>query len=164
MSYFNNALTFLISTMFGLYILAVLLRFLFQLFRADFHNPLSQFILKITTPALRPLRKVIPGVKGIDWPALVLLFILQLVLLVIISLLQNNLPPFGNLIILTIASLLKLTIYVLIFALFVSFILSWVAPGTYNYMTSILNSLTEPLLAPIRQRIRPASGTGFFPF
>ena len=161
MGYFNNALTFLISTFFGLYILAVLLRFLFQLFRADFHNPFSQFILKITTPALRPLRKIIPGMKGIDWPALVLLFILQLILLVIISLLQNHLPPIGNLIILTIASLLKLTIYVFIFALFITFILSWVAPGTYNYMTSILSSLTDPLLAPIRRRLPPTGGIDF---
>ncbi len=157
MGYFNNALTFLISTFVELYILAVLLRFLFQLFRADFHNPFSQFILKITTPALRPLRKIIPGMKGIDWPALVLLFILQLALLIIIGLLQNHIPPVGNLIILTIASLIKLTIYVLIFALFISFVLSWVSPGTYNYMTSILNSLTEPLLTPIR-RLLPSSG------
>jgi YggT family protein len=161
MGYFNNALTFLISTFLGLYILAVLLRFLFQLFRADFHNPFSQFILKITTPALRPLRKIIPGMKGIDWPALVLLFILQLLLLVIIGLLQNHIPPIGNLIILTIASLIKLTIYVLIFALFISFILSWVAPGTYNYMTSILNSLTEPLLTPIRKKLPSTGGIDF---
>ena len=161
MGYFNNALTFLISTIFGLYILAVLLRFLFQLFRADFHNPFSQFILKITTPALRPLRNIIPGVKGIDWPALVLLFILQLILLVILGLLQNNILPIGNLIILSIASLLKLTTYVLIFALFISFILSWVAPGTYNYMTSILSSLTEPLLTPIRRRLPATGGMDF---
>lgn len=161
MIYFNNALSFLISTLFGLYILAVLLRFLFQLFRADFHNPFSQFILRITTPALRPLRNIIPGVKGIDWPAMVLLLILQLVLLVILGLLQNHIPPIGNLIILAIASLMKLTIYVFMFALFVSFILSWVAPGTYNFMTSILSSLTEPLLAPIRRRIPPAGGLDF---
>lgn len=161
MNYFNNALIFLIDTFLGLYILAVLLRFLFQLFRADFHNPFSQFLLKITTPALRPLRKFIPGVKGIDWPALVLLFILQLILLVVIGMLQNNIPPISNLIILTIASLLKLTTWVLIIALLISFILSWVAPGTYNYMTSILNSLTEPLLTPIRKKLPSSGGIDF---
>jgi YggT family protein len=161
MGYFSNALTFLISTIVGLYILAVLLRFLFQLFRADFHNPFSQFILKITTPALRPLRNIIPGVKGIDWPALVLLFILQLLLLIIIGLLEGHIPPVGNLIILTIATLIQLTIYVLMFALLITFILSWVAPGTYNYMTSILNSLTEPLLAPIRRKLPPTGGLDF---
>ncbi len=161
MGYFNNALTFLISTFFGLYILAVLLRFLFQFFRADFHNPFSQFILKITTPALRPLRKIIPGVKGIDWPALVLLFILQLLLLIVLGLLKGHMLPIGNLIIISIASLIQLTIYVLMFALFISFILSWVAPGTYNYMTSLLNSLTEPLLAPIRKKLPPTGGIDF---
>ncbi len=161
MIYFNNALIFLIDTFLGLYILAVLLRFLFQLFRADFHNPFSQFLLKITTPALRPFRTFIPGVKGIDWPALVLLFILQLILLVVIGMLQNNIPPIGNLVILTIASLLKLTTWVLIIALLITFILSWVAPGTYNYMTSILNSLTEPLLTPIRKKLPPSGGIDF---
>ncbi len=159
MGYFNNAASFLISTAFGLYILAVLLRFLFQLFRADFQNPLSQFILKVTTPALRPLRNIIPGVKGIDWPALVLLFILQIILLVILGLLQGNVPPIGNLIILSIANLLKLVVYVFMFALFIVFVLGWVAPGTYNYMTSILSSLTEPILTPIREKL-PTSGGG----
>ncbi len=161
MGYFSNALAFLISTAFGLYILAVLLRFLFQLVRADFHNPFSQFLLNITTPALRPLRKIIPGMGGIDWPALVLMLILQIALLIILGLLQGHVLPLGNLIILAIASLLKMGIYVFMFALFVNFILSWVAPGTYNYMTSLISSLTEPMLAPIRRRIPPAGGLDF---
>lgn len=161
MSYFNNALTFLIDTFVGLYILAVLLRFLFQLFRTDFQNPFSQFLLKITTPALRPFRNIIPGIKGIDWPALVLLLILQFALLVILGMIQGSIPALGNLVILTIASLLKLTIWVFIIALLITFILSWVAPGTYNYMTSILTSLTEPLLTPIRKKLPSTGGIDF---
>lgn len=161
MGYFSNALVFLVSTAFHLYILAVLLRFLFQLFRADFHNPLSQFLLKITTPTLRPLRKIIPGVKGIDWPALVLLLILKVAELVVIGLLQDNIPPIGNLLILAVAGLLQTTVYVFMIALFVIFILGWVAPGTHNYLTSILHSLTEPLLRPIRRRIPAMGGFDF---
>lgn len=160
-SYFSNALVFLISTAFSLYILAVMLRFLFQLVRADFHNPFSQFLLSITTPVLRPLRNIIPGVKGIDWPALVLLLLLAISELIIIGVLQGSVLPPGNLLIVAVASLLQTAIYIFMFALIISAILSWVAPGTYNYLTSLLTSLTEPLLTPIRRRLPPAGGLDF---
>lgn len=160
-SYFSNAMVFLISTAFSLYILAVMLRFLFQLVRADFHNPFSQFLLSITTPVLRPLRNIIPGVKGIDWPALVLLLLLAISELIIIGVLQGSVLPPGNLLIVAVASLLQTAIYIFMFALIISAILSWVAPGTYNYLTSLLTSLTEPLLTPIRRRLPPAGGLDF---
>ena len=60
-SYFTNPLVFLVQVLFGLYALIVMLRFLLQLVRADFYNPLSQFIVKATSPVLNPLRRVIPG-------------------------------------------------------------------------------------------------------
>lgn len=160
-SYFSNALVFLISTAFSLYILAVMLRFLFQWVRADFHNPFSQFLLSITTPVLRPLRNIIPGVRGIDWPALVLLLLLKITELVIVGVLQGHLLPLAKLLIVAVASLLQTAIYIFMFALIISAILSWVAPGTYNYMTSLLTSLTEPLLRPIRSRVPPAGGLDF---
>jgi YggT family protein len=78
-SYIANAMTFLIETVFELYILAVMLRFLLQLFRADFYNPISQFLIKITTPVLRPLRRWIPGFAGIDVAALALMAIFTVV-------------------------------------------------------------------------------------
>ena len=70
--YFTNPLVFLIQTLFGLYILAVLLRFLLQWVRADFYNPISQFLVKITSPPLKLLRRFIPGVGGIDLAAIIL--------------------------------------------------------------------------------------------
>lgn len=157
MGYFSNALVFLISTAFGLYILAVMLRFLFQLFRADFRNPFSQFLLTITTPVLRPLRQIIPGIMGIDWPAVVLLLLLKMAELFIVGVLQGAVLPIGNMIIIAIASLLQTAVYIIIFALIIRAVLSWVAPGTYNYMVGLLNSITEPLLSPIRRRM-PATG------
>ena len=161
MGYFSNALVFLISTAFGLYILAVMLRFLFQLFRADFSNPFSQFLLTITTPVLRPLRRFIPGIGGIDWPAVVLMLILKIAELLIVGSLQGGVPPLGNLIIIAIASLMQTAIYVIMFALIIRAILSWVAPQTYNYMTSLLASITEPLLTPIRRRMPATGGIDF---
>ena len=65
-SYLTNPLVFLVQVLFGAYILVVMLRFLLQLVRADFYNPVSQFVVKVTTPVLTPLRRVIPGVGGLD--------------------------------------------------------------------------------------------------
>ena len=86
--YLSNPLIFLIQLLFGLYILVVMLRFLLQLTRADFYNPISQFIVKATSPLLNPLRRVIPGMAGIDLAAVVLMWLLQtieLALIVMIS-------------------------------------------------------------------------------
>ena len=75
--YFSNAGVFLASTLFGLYILAVMLRFLLQTVRADFYNPLVQVLVKITDPLLVPLRRLIPGMFGLDMAAVALLLVLQ---------------------------------------------------------------------------------------
>jgi YggT family protein len=71
-TFFTEAAALIIEVVFGLYILAVLLRFLFQLVRADFYNPISQFLVALTNPLLKPLRRVIPGMYGIDVASLVL--------------------------------------------------------------------------------------------
>ena len=76
--YIGNAATFLVNTLFGIYILIVMLRFLFQLVRADFYNPVSQFIVRATNPPLRPLRRFIPGLGGIDLAAPILMLALKL--------------------------------------------------------------------------------------
>ena len=75
--YFSDAGLFLVDTVLGLYILIVLLRFLFQLTGVDFYNPISQFIVKISNPPLRRLRRVVPGLWGIDFAAVVLLIVLE---------------------------------------------------------------------------------------
>ena len=75
--YFSDAGLFLIDTVLGFYILIVMLRFLLQLTRADFYNPISQFVVKITNPPLTRLRRVIPGFWGIDLAAVVLLIALE---------------------------------------------------------------------------------------
>ena len=76
-NFLANAGSYLISTIFGLYIIIVLLRFLLQAVRADFYNPLSQFIVKATAPVLNPLRRIIPGLFGIDIASILLAYSLQ---------------------------------------------------------------------------------------
>jgi len=161
--YLSSPLTFLISTLVSLYILAVMLRFLLQLTRADFYNPLSQFIVKITTPALRPLRRVIPGWGGVDIASLVLMLLLQMLSVWLIFLLGGRaIDPF-NLVIVSVAQLVDLAFSVFIFAILIQAILSWITPGTYNPVTSVLFSLTEPVLRPVRRIVPPISGFDLSP-
>ncbi|MCK5361502.1 MAG: YggT family protein [Gammaproteobacteria bacterium] len=162
-SYVGNAATFLIQTVFGLYILIVMLRFLLQWARADFYNPISQFIVKATQPPLKPLRKVIPGIGGLDMAALIFMLVLKFVELWLVTGLLGMSPQIGGLAMLSIAELLGLLINVFIFSILIQVIISWVNPGMHNPVMALLHSLTEPLLAPARRVIPPISGLDLSP-
>jgi YggT family protein len=155
--YLSQAGLFLVETLFSLYILAVLLRFLFQLVRADFYNPISQFLVTVTNPPLRPLRRAVPGLWGIDIAAVLLLLALTVLKLYVLYLLLGQSPGAGGVLVMAVADLLNTTIWVFIVALFIRVILSWVNPGTYNPALGLLYSLTEPLMRPAR-RLLPAVG------
>ena len=162
-SYVGNAATFLIETLVGLYILIVMLRFLLQWARADFYNPVSQFIVKATQPPLAPLRRVIPGLAGLDLAALVFMFVLKFIELWVITALLGIAPRMGGLAILSIAELLSLAINVFIFSILIQVVMSWINPGVYNPVMGLLHSLNEPLLAPARRVIPPISGLDLSP-
>lgn len=162
-SYLTNPLVFLISTLFDLYILIVMLRFIFQLVRADFYNPLSQFIVKVTSPLLVPIRCIIPAMGNIDTSCVILLLALQLIKLSIVGLLSGGMFAIGMLLVLTIAETVSLVFNVFIFGILIQVVLSWVSPGTYNPVTAVLYSLTEPVLGPFRRLIPPISGFDLSP-
>jgi YggT family protein len=162
-SYVGNAATFLIETVFGLYILLVMLRFLLQWARADFYNPVSQFIVKATQLPLKPLRKIIPGIGGQDMAALVFMIMLKFVELWLVTGVMGMSPQIGGLVVLSIADLLGLLINVFIFSILIQVIISWVNPGMYNPVMGLLHSLTEPLLGPARRVIPPISGLDLSP-
>ena len=155
--YFADAGLFLVDTVLGIYILIVLLRFLFQLVRADFYNPLSQFIVKASNPPLARLHKLIPSLWGIDLGAIVLLLILEGLRLSVTALMLGHTPRVSGVLILSIGELLKLAVYVVVFSIFVRALLSWVSSGANHPMARLLGSFTEPLLAPAR-RLLPATG------
>lgn len=162
--YFTQAGVFLIQIIFGLYILAVLLRYLLARVRADFYNPLSQFIVKVTNPAIKPLRRFIPGYFGVDWPSIVLLFFIQAVEIILISLIvSGRIPAPMGLLVLTFAYLLKEVIYVYLFIILIQIVISWVNPGAYNPATVIMYQLSEPVLKPARRLIPSAGGFDFSP-
>lgn len=163
MGYGTDAIVFLINTIFGLYILAVMLRVLLQMVRADFYNPVSQFLVKVTNPPLIPLRRIIPGFGGIDFPAIVLMLIIQYVAVLLIMLVLGVSPSFIGLIVLAVAELLKLLIYVFIFSILIQVVISWINPGAYNPVVSLLYSLNEPLMSRARRIIKPVSGFDLSP-
>ena len=156
-------LVFLIDTLVTLYILAVLLRFLLQWARADFYNPLSQFLVKITNPLLRPLRRVIPGYKGFDFASLVLILTLQIVGMLVILLLTDAHLSLPKILVWSVAKILILTINLWLVLIIVQVIVSWINPRTYNPALALVYALTEPLLAPARRVIPPISGIDLSP-
>ena len=164
MGYLSNAGVFLIQTLFGIYEVIILLRFLLQLVRADFYNPISQFIVKATSLPLRPLRRIIPGIAGIDVASLVLLLVVVIVELLLLSVVANlPMPTLPGIIVLAVVELLKLLIYVFLFSVFVLAILSWVSPGGYNPVANLLYQITAPLLRPARRLLPPMGGLDLSP-
>jgi len=163
-SYILQALVTLLQFVIGLYLLLVLLRFLFQLARADFYNPISQAIVTLTNPPLRLLRQFVPGYGGIDWPSIILLFAIQALEIGLISLLMTGQPPSpAAVIVLSIAHLLKLTAYVYMFLIFIAVVISWINPGAYNPLTVIIYQVTEPLMRRVRRRMPDTAGLDFSP-
>lgn len=164
MGYLSNAGVFLIQTLFGIYEVIILLRFLLQLVRADFYNPISQFIVKATNLPLRPLRRVIPGLAGMDMASLVLLLVVVILELLLLSVVANlPLPTLPGMIALAVVEVLKLIIYVLLFSVFVLAILSWVNQGGYNPVANLLYQITAPVLRPARRLLPPMGGLDLSP-
>ncbi len=164
MGYFSNAGAFLIQTLFGLYILLIMLRFLLQWVRADFYNPLSQFIVKVTNLPLLPLRRIIPGFGGLDSAAMVLMLLLEYAELLLLSLLPGHgLPNLFGLGVLAVVQLLALVLNVFLYGIFIQAILSWIPSAGYNPAASLLDQLTAPVLRPFRNLIPPISGMDLSP-
>ena len=154
--YFSDAGLFLVDTVLGLYIVIVLLRFLFQLTNVDFYNPISQFIVKASNLPLSRLRRVVPSLWGIDFAAVVLLIVLEGARISITALLIGRTPQLAGVLVLSIAKLVKLAVYVMVFSIFIRALLSWISTGKSLPMLQLLYSFTEPLMAPAR-RILPTT-------
>ncbi len=162
-TYLTNPATFLIQTLFGLYILVVMLRFLLQLTRADFYNPVSQFIVKLTAPPLLPLRRIIPGFGGVDLASLVLAWLLKSLELMLILMLLGAGNNLIGAFLWAIPELVDLLLNIILFAVLIQVVLSWVNPGGYNPALTLLNGLTEPIMRPARNMLPPVSGLDLSP-
>ncbi|WP_160104856.1 YggT family protein [Pseudomonas izuensis] len=159
----NDAAIFVIQTLGSLYLLIVLLRFILQLVRANFYNPLCQFAVKATQPLLKPLRRVIPSMFGLDMSSLVLALLVQMALFAVILLLSGYeinvlfLAPWA------LVGIFALFLKILFWAMIISVILSWVAPGSHNPGAELVQQITEPVLAPFRRIIPNLGGLDISP-
>jgi len=164
-SYLTNPIVFLVQTLLGLFTAVVLLRFLLQWVRADFYNPVSQFVIKVTTPVLRPFRRLIPGFAGLDLAALVLAWLVKGLELGIVALiLRPGVNPLGALA-WALPELVDLMIDSFIFIIIVRVIMSWFNPDPYHShpLTNLLDSLMEPIMRPARRLLPPIRGLDLSP-
>jgi YggT family protein len=159
----NDAAIFIIKTLGSLYLLIVLLRFILQLVRANFYNPLCQFIVKATQPLLKPLRRVIPSMFGLDMSSLVLALIVQMVLIAVILLLKGFQVDLLLLVPWALIAISSLFLNILFYAMIISVILSWVAPGSHNPGAELVAQITEPVLAPFRRIVPNLGGLDISP-
>jgi YggT family protein len=164
---FTQALLFLLNTLLGLLTIAVLLRFYLQLTGAPYYNPVSQAVVTATNFLVRPMRRVIPSWRSLDLSTLVLAFVAQLILR-LAQLWANDYPlGLANLNVyiaifgLVLVALLKLSIYIFVYAVVIQAIMSWVNP--YTGAADALNSLTAPLLNPLRRMMGYTGGLDFSP-
>ena len=173
--YLTSPLLLIINTLFDLYVLLVMLRFVLQMLRADFYNPISQFVVRATTPTLKPLRRFIPGIGGQDIAALLLCLLILLVKYMIIRAMGagvinivNVAAPIGSssigaLIIIAIADSVAIFINIFLFAVIIQVILSWISPGAYNPAIGVINSISRPVLRPVQRFIPPLGGLDLSP-
>ncbi|AQT96977.1 MULTISPECIES: YggT family protein [Pseudomonas] len=160
----NTAAVYVLQTLGSLYLLIVLMRFVLQLVRANFYNPLCQFIVKATQPLLKPLRRIIPSLFGLDMSSLVLAILVQLALMALTLLLTyGTTGNFVQLLIWAIIGVTALFLKIFFFALIISVILSWVAPGSHNPGAELVNQICEPALAPFRRLLPNLGGLDISP-
>ncbi|MCL6414147.1 YggT family protein [Aestuariirhabdus sp. Z084] len=154
----QDTLGFLLNTIGGLYIMVVLIRFILQIVRADFYNPLSQFVVKATNPLLVPMRRVVPGVGGIDIASLLLALILQIGLVYLLFAMKGITPPITLALVQSLYELIDTTLNLYLWSLIIIAIASWVAPGSYHPALMLLNQITDPLSRRVRNVIPPIGG------
>lgn len=160
----QQILSLILDTVTFLYLLIILMRFILQVSRADFYNPISQFVVKATNPPLIPLRRLIPGFAGIDVAAIVLALLFQLVMLSLKFLvLAGGLPGIGALLSLSVVLVLGMALKIYFWGLLIMIIASWIAPGSPNPALQLLNQICEPVMAPFRKLLPPMGGLDLSP-
>jgi YggT family protein len=164
---FANALIFLVETAAGLFTIALLLRFLLQWARTAPRNPISDFLNALTNWAVRPARRFIPGLWGLDLATLVLAWLTQFIeLFLVLQLRGYPLGAFAAQAILALAllaavALVRLLLYIVMVVVIVQAVLSWVNP--YSPISPLLNGITRPLLRPFQRRIPTVANVDLSP-
>ena len=158
-----NAVSYLIGTLIDLYVAAVLLRLLLQMVRADFYNPLCQFLMKVTNPVLVPLRRVIPSIGRLDTASVVLMLVLEILGIWIISRIGSTAMNLQQIVAFSAIKLMMTLLMTYFFLIIASVILSWVGQRMRHPIIPLVYQLTEPVLKPFRKIIPPIAGIDLSP-
>lgn len=161
---FSEIFNLVIETISSLYVMIVLMRFILQLSRADFYNPISQFVVKATNPLLIPIRRLIPGFAGIDIASIVLAVLVQSIAmgLKVVALGYAVDNPF-DIILLSSVLVASLLIKIYFWSLIIMIIASWIAPGSSHPALLLINQISEPLMKPFRSILPPMGGLDLSP-
>ncbi len=158
-----NALIFIVDTLLSLALFVALLRLFLQWTRADFRNPISQAVVRITNPLVMPLRRILPPIAKLDTASVVTVAIVALADVAIVSRLHGELPTALVLLRQAAVEIVRVSLWTYFYAIFLYALLSMIAPGGYSPVQSLLTSLCEPVLRPIRRVIKPIGGLDLSP-
>ena len=159
----SGALIYLVSTLIDLYIAAIMLRLLLQWVRADFYNPLCQFLIKVTDPVLVPARRLVPSIGKLDTASVVVMLLLEIIQLAIINQLSQAGFEFQFMLLFAARKLLVtllMTYFVLIIA---RVIVSWIGAQSRHPLIPLIYQLTEPVLRPFSKLVPPIGGVDLSP-
>ena len=158
---FANAGVFLIQTFAGLYFILVMVRFLMQVSRVDYYNPICQGIVKITDPPIKPMKKLIPTIRGVDFATLLIAMLVQLIAITLIMLIKGGWIFHPVYIAWTLVGMFSMIFDIYFFALIIMVIASWVAPYGSHPVLTLVQQLTEPVCEPARRMLPPMGGLDF---
>jgi YggT family protein len=159
----SNAMLFLLTTLFDLLLWVWLLRIILQAARAEFYNPISQAIWKITRFPTDWLRPFVPNLRNVNTAAVLVAMAIALIYVHLIDGMLKLRYGEITLLVSAVLKLLVLTVNLYTFTIFIQAIMSWLGPGVRNPASNILWSMNEPLLRPARRLIPPLSGLDLSP-
>jgi len=168
MSVLNSSAAFIFNTLGGLYLLAILLRFLLQIAKADFYNPVSQAVIRVTDPAVKLFRNFIPGYRGIDFSCLILALVVEAAAIYVLILLYGGGIP-GIRLVVTLAFfgiiyfIINIYYYAIIASIIMSFVMLFSGSVNPHPVLRLIWQLTEPIMAPVRKVVPTMGGLDFSP-
>lgn len=158
-----NAFSYLIGTLIDLYITAVMLRLMLQWVKADFYNPVCQFLVKVTSPALVPLRRVIPSIGRLDTASVLLMIALEIFSVWVVSRIGATPLAMEQIVVFSLVKLLATLLWTYFFLIITMVILSWVGARLRHPAVPLVYQLTSPVLAPFRKIIPSIAGIDLSP-
>ena len=152
---------YLVEAVFGFFVFMLLARFHFQWLRVSFRNQVGEFVLATTNAMVIPVRRFIPGLAGLDLTTLLLAWLLQMLSIWLQATILGADPDAVALAAVAAVDLLRYSLYILVFALIVQFILSWVNP--YAPLAPVFDAIVRPFLRPIRRFVPPIANIDLSP-